>query len=301
MITWLLVIILAYILFGVASLGDKLFLSGKPNPKSYTFYVGVFGLFMLLFIPFIKFGLPATGSWMWIILDALVYVIGLYTMYSALERFEVSRVISIIGAIQPILIFILAWIFFGGQSISLWSVLAFLLLFLGSLVISIEKNIKLTAQHIKITFLCALMFSLDYIFAKLIFVQEPFLQGLIWTRIVIFLMVLVFLFKKSARQEIFSKEISSEKNAKRFFMLAQASGGIATILQSFAIALAPVAFLATINALRGVQYIVLFILTLLVSVFLPKILREELSKKIIIQKVTAIFLIAVGLVFLFVK
>src|SRR3989344_6473389 len=132
MLMWLVAIILAYLFFGFASLCDKLVLAGKPKPKSYTFYVGVFGLLAILIIPFIEFGFPNTAGLTWIILDALVRILGIYTMYVALEKFDVSRVIATIGATQPIFIFALTWIFWGPQKMPATAILAFILLFLGS-------------------------------------------------------------------------------------------------------------------------------------------------------------------------
>ena len=88
MLMWLPVIILAYLFFGLASLCDKLVLAGKPKPNSYTFYVGVFGLFVILLIPFVKLSFPDSEGLTWIILDAIVHLAGLYTMYVALEKFD---------------------------------------------------------------------------------------------------------------------------------------------------------------------------------------------------------------------
>ena len=131
---WLLVIILAYLFFGLASFCDKLVLAGKPKPKAYTFYVGIFSIFVIFFIPFIGFKIPGVEGFGWIAIDAIVHILGLYMMFTALERFEVSKVIATIGAIQPIFIFILSWLFWGPQLIPFVDLVAFALLFLGSVV-----------------------------------------------------------------------------------------------------------------------------------------------------------------------
>ena len=142
------------------------------------------------------------------------------------------------------------------------------------------------------------MFSLDYIFSKLVFTTQPFLLGLIWIRTFVFLFVLLFLISKKSRKEIFAKQMISDKKTQLVFLYAQTCGGIANFLQSFAISLAPVVFLATVNSLRGIQYIFLFLATLFISLFYPKILKEELSKKIVIQKVISIIFIVAGLAIL---
>jgi drug/metabolite transporter (DMT)-like permease len=296
MVYWLLITILAYLFFSFASLGDKLVLAGKPKPNSYTFYVGVFGIFVILFIPFIKnFSFPDSISLTWIILDSIVRIIGMYAMYVALERFDVSKVIATIGATQPIFIFILTWIFFGPQSMPLVYILAFFILLSGSIIISINKDLKITRDYLKITIFSSFMFSLDYIFAKLVFLNGLFLQDVVWTGIFIFLFAFIFLLSKKSRKEVLSKKMVLNQKTEKSFLLAQFSGGLAIFLRSYAIYLAPVTFLAIINSLVGVQYIFLFIITLFISFFFPKILKEELSNKIIFQKIISIILIGIGL------
>ena len=118
MILWLLVIILSCFFFSLAYLGDKLILSGPPKASSYTFFVGALSALIVLLIPFVKFGFPDMRSLLWIVLTSIVYVIGLYTMFDALEKFDVSKVMTTIGATQPVFIFVLAWIFWGPQTIS---------------------------------------------------------------------------------------------------------------------------------------------------------------------------------------
>ena len=70
MFYWLVTAIFAYLFFGFASLADKLVLNGTPEgmsrPKAYTFYVGIFGLFAIALIPFIKFVFPSSMGWTWI-------------------------------------------------------------------------------------------------------------------------------------------------------------------------------------------------------------------------------------------
>lgn len=298
MIYWLIVAILAYLFFGLSSLGDKAVLTGKPKPDSYIFYVGVFGLITIVLIPFINFGFPSYFGLFWIVLYALVHIAGLYSMYSALERFDVSKVVPTIGAAQPIFIFILAWIFFGPQSMSAVDIFAFVILFLGSTIISIEKTPKITADYLKITLFSSVMFSLEYIFAKQVFLDQPFLQGAIWMGIFIALFASAFLLRKKSRKEIFAKKVVLNKKTERFFLLAQVSGGLGGFLQSFAIFLAPVAFLAIVNSLKGVQYVFLFIITIFVSSLFPKVLKEKISKRLVFQKIISIVLITAGLAML---
>src|SRR3989344_3946199 len=295
MLTWLLAIVLAYFFFSLSSLGDKLILSGEPKPKAYTFYVGIFGLSAALFVPFMEFGLPSKQAVLWIVLEAIIYLLAVYVGFSAVKRFEVSKVATTMGAAMPIFVFILTWIFWSGQTMSKSNLLAFGLLLLGGIIISIEKNFKTADGYLKITLLASFMFSVDYILTKTIFLREPFLLGLFWMRIFAVLFALVFLLSKNARKEIFSKQGFLNKKTASLLVFTQTYGGIANILQAFAISLAPLSMLPILNSLRGVQYVFLFLITLFFSFFLPKILKEEISSGIIMQKITAIIIIATGL------
>jgi len=299
MIYWLLVIILAYLFFGLGAFFDKLVLVGRPKANSYVFYASFAGLASFVFLPFIKFGLPDANGFMWIILDAVVRIAGLYAMYAAIEKFEVSKVIATIGAVQPIFIFILTSLLWGAQIMPAIDIIAFLLLFLGSLLISIEKTPQLTGDYLKVTMFASAMFSLDYVFAKKVFLSQSFLPGIIWIAVFIFLFALLFLIPRKSRQEIFEKRMVLNKKTQKSFLGAQLSGNFANFLQGFAIFLAPVAFLPILNSLRGIQYAFLFFITLLASYFFPKILKEEISKKVILQKVASIVIIGVGLAILF--
>ncbi|MCX6719635.1 MAG: hypothetical protein NTV36_00790, partial [Candidatus Staskawiczbacteria bacterium] len=252
MLSWLLVIILAYFFFSLSYLGDKLILSGPPKPNSYTFYVGVISIFAVLFIPFIKFGIPDGRVFIWIIAEALVYILGLYAMFLALENFDVSRVMTTIGATQPIFIFALTWIIWGPQLMGDADILAFVLLLLGGCLISFERKSKTNGNYLKITLLASVLFSLDYVFSKIVYINMPFLQGFIWMRIFVFLFTLLFLISKKNRKDIFQKQNILNKKTGIFFVMTHLFGGAANILQGFAIYLAPIAFLPLVNSLRGI-------------------------------------------------
>jgi len=298
MISWLLVIVLAYLFFALSGFGDKLILQGPPKPISYTFWAGILNILAIVIIPFAGLEFPGINLFFWIALDAIVFALGLYFGFSAVENFEVSKVAATIGAVQPIFIFFISWGFWGYQALSFTNFIAFLLLFFGSVLISFDKKPELTTKYLKLTLLASLMYSLDYVLLKYIFENFTFVQGFIWRSVLIALVVSVLLLKKSNRKEIFKKKNISNKKLEKTFFATQTAGGIANILQSFAISLAPVAFLPIVNSLRGLQYIFLFIITSFFTFFFPKILKEKMSQKIVLRKLVSIFLIVFGLIVL---
>ncbi|OGZ65423.1 MAG: hypothetical protein A3C50_03730 [Candidatus Staskawiczbacteria bacterium RIFCSPHIGHO2_02_FULL_43_16] len=298
MLLWLVIVIASYLLFGLSSFGDKLVLNRSPNPKLYTFYVGVLSSLAIILIPFAGFHIPDVVSFFWIFLTSLVSVAGLYMLYSAVAKFDVSRVVPIVGAVQPILVLFLGWFFWGVRAITFNNILAFSILLLASIIISFEKKLAPNKQLLTFSLVTALLVALSLVFIKMVFLRQTFLQGTIWIGICNLLLVLTFLFIPGFKKEAFGKQSAPGKKTLLLVLFTQLVGGLAAFSQTFAISLVPVSSLAIINALRGIQYVFIFLVTLFFSSFFPNILKERISRKIVIQKSIAILLIIFGLVIL---
>lgn len=298
MISWLVVIIAAYLFFSLSSLGNKLILAGPPRPNSFIFYVGISNILVIFLLPFIKFALPNPSIALYMALEAVAFMLGLYAMYWAIEKYDVTKVVTTIGALQPIFIFILGWLIWEQGPTSKFKIAAFILLILGNVIMSIGKSAKATKGYLKLTIIASFFFALDYVLSKIIFLAEPFLFALFWMRLFAFVLALFLLIPKKNRQDIFKKQNILNTKTGIIFSLTGASGGAAGFLQSYAISLAPVAFLPIVNSLNGLQYVFLFFLTLFVTFFWPKALNEKETKKIILQKIISIIFIVSGLAIL---
>lgn len=296
---WILVITLAYLCFALSSLGDRIILSGHSRPNSYTFFVGILSAAVILLIPFIGISVPQGILWLWIILAALFNILGIYTMFSALNVFDVSKIIPTIGALQPIFVVIFSFLILGEDAMESRQIFAFIILLLGSVLISIEKNYRVTRRSLKLSFFAALFFSLEMIFAKIVYLDLAFSDGFIWMKIFGLVFVMSFLFNKTFRRDIFKVDQKLDKKNSIIFFLGQGFGGLANILQGWAISLVPLAYLGIMNAMKGLQYVFLFIFALIISAVFPKLLNEKTSKTIIIQRIIAIILIVIGLLVLF--
>jgi len=296
---WILAITSAYLCFALASLGDRIVLSGPSRPRSYTFFVGILSAAVILLIPFIGINVPQGIMWLWIILAALFNILGIYSMFTALDDFDVSKIVPTVGALQPIFVVVFSLLIWGGDAMKGSQVFAFAILLLGSVLISIEKNYRVTRRSLKLSFFAALFFSLEMIFAKTAYLDIAFWDGFIWMKIFGFVFVMGFLFNKTFRSDVFKIDQRLSKKNSIIFFLAQGFGGLANVLQGWAISLVPLAYLGIMNAMKGLQYVFLFIFALIVSATLPKLLNEKISKAIVIQRIVAIILIALGLGVLF--
>ena len=66
---------------------------------------------------------------------------------------------------------------------------------------------------------------------------------------------------------------------------------IGNVATNFALIIAPVALVLTVS---GIQPLFVFIIGVLLTVFLPKIYTERISKKHLVQKIISIFIIIIG-------
>lgn len=294
---WLLATVASYFFSGLATLIDKYLLAGPiPHPRVYTFYIGLLGVSALAFSPF-GFFLKDPFQIIFALLSGALLIFALFWFFKSLSLFEASRVVPAIGALTPLFVFGLTNIT-GFKSISSFEVLAFFLLILGSVFISLGEGSSITLKSFSYSLVAAFLFSLSFYLAKIVYEAEPFWPAFIWMRIGGVIFVLFLLISPKSREEIFFKKITVQKRSFRFFFLGQVFGASSAFLQNWAIALVPVSFLAFVNALEGIKYLFILIFVILLSLKFPDIFKEESSKKAVLEKVLAILLISAGLTLL---
>lgn len=300
---WFIISLIGYLLNAIATLISKwLLLKDLPHPVVFTFYIGVLNLLAVVLIPF-GFYYPGFSEVVLALLSGASFGLGLYLMNRALHEDQVSQVAPMIGGLQPIFVILFAW-WFLPENLSLQQYIGIGILIIGSILIALEfkhrrifgfflsKREGLFTKSWPLIILSSLFFGLSFATLKLVYIQQNFVSGFVWTRIGTFLFVL-FLVVLTRKWPLVVKDLKgSGQPVKGLFLVGQAAGALSFVLVAYAISIGPVTL---INALQGVQYAFLFILILLLMNKNPRILDEPLKKPIIIQKVSAIFLIILGL------
>lgn len=295
---WIFITIISYLILAIVFLMDKYLLKELiPNPKVYSFYVGILGILAIFLIPFVDFYIPETPQIILSLSAGALFILALFWFYKALHLFEASRIVPAIGGLVPIFSFGLVYLFsFGRETLSFSEVVAFILLIFGTVLITFKKEKLINFKSLQISFLTAFLLSFSFVLTKYVYLGQSFWNGLIWMRIGGFLVAFCFfLFLKEIREEIFSSKQKSSFKTMTIFLSNQGLGTGAALLQNFAIFLAPLASIALINALQGIQYAFLLILVTFLSFKFPQILKEEISKKVLFQKIIAILFIGFGL------
>jgi len=315
---WLPIAIVAYFINAGVYTADKYFLSKKVHSSiSYAFYVGIWSIgnvVLFWFAPFVP-------SWQWLAIDViagLLFLWALVAWYKALHQSEATKVVPIVGAFIPIFSFLLAYVFLG-EILTPQQLLALFILIAGGILISIKQR-EVSLMHkcarcsralfgfligktysedhpmrrlIVNSLISAFIFAAYYVLIKYVYLHQPFLGSYVWTRMGSFIGALALLVVPSYRRLIFEKKRRAETGRSLpLFLSIRFFAVIAFILLNYAIALGNVAL---VNALQGVQYIFLIFIILVLSEQYPKILREEMSKKVLLQKFIGVLLVSVGL------
>lgn len=294
---WFLFAISGYFLNAIVGIIDKFLLGQRPTtkPPVYTFYIGILSIFAFVLAPF-GLAWPGWGQFLLALLAGSLFLLGLLYLFEALDIGEASRVFPAIGGLTPILVLLLSFLFLG-ERLNQWQILAFFLLVLGGVIISLKKGEKktITTQSIKFAIMAILLSAISLVLIKYVFLHQNFISGFIWTRIGSFLTALLFLIPASWRQAILAGGRQAKTGLSLLLVSNKALAGGASVLVNFAISLGSVAL---VNAMQGIQYAFLLVLTVGLSKKFPRILEEKISGRILIQKILAILLIGTGLVIL---
>jgi drug/metabolite transporter (DMT)-like permease len=239
-----------------------------------------------------------------------IFALALWLLYEALLRGEAARILVFIGGMTPVFSLIFSVLFFKEQfTISQW--LGMGLLLCGVFIIAflpthrsyltrVFHKLRLyqepAAGGLWVALLSALAYSLYFLSTKQAYAFQPFASAFIWTRLGAGLLVLLFLTRVATRQAVVKIFHHSSPNQHKFLVIFnQACGSLGFILQNYAIFLGSVVL---VNALQGVQYAFLLIISAILAALAPKLLQETFSWPIFIHKTLAIIVIALGLYFL---
>lgn len=307
---WLSVALTAYLFLAIANLLDKFLVDNVlKSSKAYVFINGIMGALVFLVAPWFL-NWPGIFWFSFNIFTGFIFALALWTLYEALKQGEASRILVFIGGLTPIFsIFFSIILFKESYSINQWLGIALMLggvlliallpqkrSFLWRFFKKVGLNKDSLSSGISIALISALFYSLYFVSTKYAYSNQPFVSAFLWNRLGVIVFVLFFLFRKKNRLDIsdFFRKKTPTKN-QGLVIFNQILGSSGFILQNYAISLGSVAI---INALQGFQYAFLLVISAVLAVLAPKLLKETFSWSIILQKTGAVFLVGLGLYFI---
>ncbi len=292
-------------MLAVVGIIDKFILTKSVSkPIIFVFYSTIFVLPFFLLLPFgVKTPTVWTDYFIFIV-SGFCFAIGLWTLYIGFQKSEISRIGPLIGAAVPLFILFLSRIFLG-ERLGTYGLLAAIVLIIGSIVISFDQSKQKNGWKNAVSWggLAGFFFAVSHVISKYAYGVYGFYSGFVLTKLSIGIFGVVLLFSPTVRALFSKKESTAAEKAaskKRFALVVGdiVLGVIGATLIQYATALGSVSL---VNALSGVQYAMLLVLVAVISKFFPKILKETFTRKQIIQKVSAVVIISLGLVLLLIK
>lgn len=289
--SWLLIVVIAYGLNAVAIAIDKALLKRVvPQPLAYTIGITLLGGLTVVLWP-IQFALPPATLLPLIMLAGGTFVAGLFCMFSGLQRGDASQVTPLIGGTSPLVVAVLAYIFLS-ERLSQGQWLGFLVIVAGTVLISWPVSRRRGGAVPRWAIPAAVLFAISYVATKALYSTSEFLPAFIWIRLAAAAVGGLLLLWPGVWPTWRRTFTRSPGSSRAVFGVGQATGAVSMVLVSWAIALTSVSL---VNALQGLQYVFLFAIVLGLRSRHPKLLDENLTRRVYLQKIVAIGLIGVGL------
>lgn len=306
MTTAVLFAIFASFLWSVTNHIDKFMITGIEESKNSIKILLVFSTFIA--------GIVLTPIWLIlshftvsisfislisVLIAALIYVIATVFYFKAIEKNDASLVVVMFQMI-PVFSYILALILFK-ENLTIRQIVGSIIIILSAIIISFdfnEKNNRKKFKALLLMILSSLCYSIYFILFDIGIRNSTYYSCAFWYQIGFLIMGIVLLLLRSFRIPFVN---AIKKNGKRYLILNTTNeviNLIANLLVNYANLLIPIAL---VNVLSGFQGAFAFILGIIGTLLLPKYIKEDLSKRVVIQKIVCIILGIIGLIILVYK
>ena len=297
--------IFASFLWGITNHIDKFMINGIDESGSsiktlLVFSTLVAGIILSpIWLIISKFSIGISNiSLLCVLLSSFVYILATYFYFKALEKLDASIVVVMFQLI-PVFSYILALIFFE-ENLALQQIIGSILIILSAVLISFdfeEKNNKSKWLALILMTLSSLLYATYFFLFDIGIRNSSYNSCAFWLQIGFLIQGIILICFKNYRST-FIKAIKN--NGQKYFYLNitnEVINLIANLLVNYANVTIP---LALANVLNGFQGAFVFILGVIGVKLLPKYFKENISKKIVVQKISCIIISIVGLIIMFV-
>ncbi|MFA6515044.1 MAG: EamA family transporter [Candidatus Paceibacterota bacterium] len=305
--TWFFIALLAPVFWSISTHFDKYILSRyskRGGMESVFLFSTFFSLIFALFIFSIKYNEIISYSEyqniLLFVIPGILNALGLYFYLKSLKNEESSIVVALFQ-VSPVFAYFLSYLILG-EILTKIQIFASIIILLGATILSfnIEEKRKILVkwEMVRYILLAALFFALnDVIFKEFTISHGSFITSLFYQHIGIFIVgLLFFLFKKHYKEDFI---LLLKNNKIKIFVLngaTELSYVLGNLISNFVMLSVPVALVLIVNTY---QTVFTFTIGLLLTLFLPHIVTEKISKRHLIQKILAITIIIIGSYFLY--
>ncbi len=300
---WFIIAIIGYALLAIVMILDKFIVSKSVSkPIVYTFYSTIIMFGALFALPIIGFDVLHGGfDWGVALLAGFGFGFGMWALYIAIKKGEATHINPFAGVFVTIGSFVFASLFLG-ETLVLWQQIGIVVLISSSILLSAEKSKNHSGFHSGFIWaaISGLCFAISHTTSKYLYDIYPFWTAFIWTRAFVGTVGILTLLYPVVWKSFMTKKKKPKTYAKRHAIGLMFSnkllGVVAVIFIQYAIAIGSVTM---VNALAGIQFILMFVFVYLLTKLTPKLFKEYFTKQEIRVQVVALLLVVIGL-FLFV-
>lgn len=294
---WLILAFIAPLLWAISNFIDKFlvekhFKGGIGTLVMYSCFIGLpVAILVAIFNPNVFNINPATA--IFIIANGFVYIGYLFPYLKALNKADTSVVVPLFQII-PVFDYLLALLILG-EVLSNMQIIGSLMIIGGAVGISIKfkgKKTRLRGDVIRLMLFACLLIAINSVMFKFFAIDTDFWTVTFWENVGLAVFGLILLISvRRYRNDFIS---SFKKNGKKIIALNafnEIISIIGIIIFTYAFMFAPLALVSVIN---GFQPLFVFLIGATLTIFFPSLIKEELNKKIILQKVIFIGLMIWG-------
>jgi drug/metabolite transporter (DMT)-like permease len=297
--TWLLAGIIPPVLWALVNHVDKHLLSRTTHKSSVDVLMVYSTWFSLLVLPILFFFsheklFQNSEQVIFQIIGGILLTFTVYFYLKALDQDEASVVMPL-ALLVPVFGFVFSY-FILGEMLTIKQAIACILIISGSLILTLEfseeRRFKMKYKVLAFMIAASAFQAMQEILFKYVSVENSFKASFFWLHVGIALCGFTLVIMKKG---LFADFVGSVKiNGRLMFgfnLLSESFSAVAYLVQNYALLLAPVAVIMTLN---GYQPVFVFIFGIVFTVLLPKFVKENIGMKHLFHKGLAIGIILIG-------
>jgi len=290
--SWVILSILAALCWSVVNMVDKYVVTKWfKQPLVPVIMLGIIGL-LASFLVYLTSGFTflSYSKMTLALLTGIFYVLMSVFYFKALKIEEVSRIIPLFY-LSPLFILFLAAIFLG-EVFTLPKYLGIVLLVIGAILISSKNRLKLNfSKSFGWMMLSVISSSISSLLTKYLLDFADYWTIFAYTRIgaAIGIIPIAYIYLPELINTV-------RKHGKKVVAVMSANEILNLFAVLFIIIATSIGYVTLVHALSAIQPFFVLLFVVILSIFYPSILKEEIGKSVILLKLLAIALMFIGAV-----
>lgn len=287
---WILFSVLAAFCWALSSIIDKYVLTKwVKNPLVPIILTGIIGLVACIIVYFVYgFSSLSYFNTFLAIIAGFFYILATIFYFKALKIEEVSRIVPLFY-LSPLFILIFAGIFLG-EVFVISQYLGIILLMVGAILISSKGLSRISlGKAFWWMMLSVIAISLNALLTKYLLNFADYWTIFAWTKVgaAIGVIPVVYIYLPELMDTI-------KRYGKKVVAAMSTSEALTVSGFLFSTIALSVGYVTLVGALSSVEPLFVLLFAAILSIFYPSVLKEEIGKSVIFQKILAIILMFIG-------